>query len=307
MITKNLIKNYIFEFVVQDYKNKAQYGQEPTSIEYFYNNRLIRSLVETGIIDEDAPVESIIQKYKNEFLDITWQALEELVRDRIVKRRLKTGGDLSRWDLYVPTEKGLETWSKYGKLLIVPSNLVDSLREDVPALTGEAEVVLEFINEAVYCYFYNLMMGCSLCLSSAVKRAVRAVAGALSAYLQDQKWTEKVKNTANSISRIDLIHRKLKELLDNGALVNVYKKKHPNPSPVIVEEIKSYRRSMEFVGSIISLSQREDGTPSPGIVRIDETYRQELMLGYLVGSYSFFHLNFIMVEMFETLSRARDK
>ncbi len=306
LITKNGVKNLLFEFILQDYDNKARYGNQPTTLEHFYNNYLIRRLVKNGIIEtENNSVDAVKEKYENRFLDITWQAVEELMRDRLIKRWLKTSGDLSRWDVYIPTEKGIETWEKYGRLLIIPSNLVDSLREELPTLCSHAEVVLDFINEAVYCFFHNLLLACSQSISCAGRRTLQALFESLSAYIDDPIWTDEYLSCGDDMKRADMIRIRINQLILSGRLSEDWCRMNPGTDVDIEEEIKSLLGSIDFMMSIISLAQKEDGLPHPGINRIEETYRAELMLGYLVGSYSFFRLSFIIREIFNNMAESR--
>ena len=306
LITKNGVKNLVFEFILQDYENKARYGNRPTTLEHFYNNWLIRRLVKNGIIDAEESMDQTKKKSENRYLDVTWQAVEDLMRDRLIKRWLHSAQDLSRWDVFVPTEKGIETWEKYGRLLIIPSNLVDSLREELPRLSPDAEVVLDFLNEAVYCFFYNLLLGCSENLSCAGRRTLHTLFESFLAYQENPAWADEYLALYDDVERADMIRAHLNELILSGKLAADYAKVHPGTDVDMQEELKNLNRSIDFMISIIGVAQKQGGLPHPGILKIEETYRAELMLGYLVGSYSFFRLSFIICEIFDSMVRYRE-
>lgn len=306
-ITKNLVKNILFDFVVKEYHNKVKYGQPPTPLVHFYNNWLISSFVELGCLPfEDTP-EKTRALYEDKYLDITWQAVEDLLRDRIIKRSLLSGDDLLHWDLYVPTEKGLEIWDKYGKLLIIPSNLVDSLRNEIPEITGDADMALDYINEAVNCYFHGMHISCCLCLTSAGDRAVRAFVKSFCRLVNDSQWVRRVGTSRDILQIIDILKEKFNNMITHGGLLKDYFMVYPHPDENIREDLESYFRSLDLLVNIIRLTRNEDGSPSLAICKIEETFREDLVLGYLVGSYTFFRLNFVIKEIIDNISDFREK
>jgi hypothetical protein len=306
-ITKNLVKDLFFSFIIKEYHNKAKYGQPPTPLVHFYNNWLITALMKHGFItDMEDPIEAK-EAYKDKFLELTWQSVEELLRDRIIKRRLISSEDLLHQDLYVPTEKGLEIWEKYGKLLIIPSNLVDSLKQAVPELNRDVRTVLDYLNEAVDCYFHNLQLSCCLCLSAAAEKAALSFAESLARLLKDQPWAKKLEMAPGILAKIDMIREKLKSVLHMGVIIKDYFLVYSKPDEYFREDMETYLRSLDLITAIIALTKREDSAPSVTINTIDEIFRQDLILGYLTGSYTFFRLNFTIKEILDNISDFKEK
>lgn len=300
-ITKKIVKNYLFEFIILEYNNKVKYGQPPTPIVFFYNNWLISMLLKVGYISQNEDPEKLKENYQDKYLDITWQALEEMCRDRVIKRRLLSSEDLLHWDLYVPTEKGLEIWEKFGKLVIIPSNLVDSLREEFPEFNEDTEIVLEYINEAVNCYFHGMHMACCLCLASAGERAFSAFVESFVGIVDDKYWIKHLQSTYSILNKIDMIKEKIRSLIKQGDLLKKYSLVYSQSEKVFKKDMEALLRSMELMSSIINLSRDDSGIPSSAIYAIDLTFREDLILGYLIGSYKYFHLIFIIKEILDNL------
>lgn len=300
-ITKNIIKNYLFEFIILEYNNKVKYGQPPTPIVFFYNNWLISMMQKGGYITENEHPDKLKEMYQDKFLDITWQALKEMCRDRVIKRRLLSSDDLLHWDLYVPTEKGLEIWEKFGKLVIIPSNLVDSLREELPEFSEDTEIVLEYINEAVNCYFQGMHKACCLCLASAGERALFAFVESFVKVVDDKYWVKHLQSTYSSLNRIDLIKEKIKSLIKQGDFLKKYTLVYSQPDKVFRKDLESLLRSMELMASIINLTRDDSGNPSLAISTIDLTFRDDLILGYVIGSYKYFRIIFILKEVMDNM------
>lgn len=300
-ITKNVVKNFLFEFIVREYHNKVKYGQPPTPLVHFYNNWLISALMKYNYIKGGENPARTKNNYQDMFIDLTWQAVQDLVMGRIIKRRLLSGEDLLHWDLYVPTEKGLEIWKKYGKLLIIPSNLVDSLRNELPEMNEDTELILDYLNEAVSCYFHHLLTGCCMCLSAGGEKAILSFSETFSKLIRDRHWVRRFNSRKSVFEKVDMIKEKMNNLITHGSLLKDYIMVYPNPDENFRDDLQSYIRSMELMTTTITLTRKEDGTPSLAINRIDETFREDLVLGYLVGSYTFFRLNFVIKEIFDNI------
>ena len=299
-ITKNIIKNCLFDFVVLEYNNKVKYGQPPTPIVFFYNNWLLSRLIERGYIEEEADTGKTREKYQDKFLDLTWQAVEDMVRDRIIKRRLLSADDLLHWDLYVPTEKGLEIWEKFGKLVIIPSNMVDSLRDEFPETSDDTEIVLDYLNEGVNCYFHNLQTACCLCIASAGERALFSFIDSFVKIVDDKYWLKLLENSS-ILKKIDLVKEKIRSLIKQEDLLKKYAVVYSTSSDEFKKDIESLLRSMDLIASIINLTRNDDGSPSLAVLNIEITYRQDLILGYLIGSYNFFNMTFTIKEILDNI------
>jgi len=306
-ITKNIVKNFLFEFIVREYHNKVKYGQPPTPLVHFYNNWLLSALIKYNYIKGGENPAKTKSSYQDKFIDLTWQAVQDLVMDRIIKRRLISGEDLLHWDLYVPTEKGLEIWKKYGKLLIIPSNLVDSLRDELPEMNDDTELILDYLNEGVSCFFHRLHLSCCMCLAAAGEKAILSFSDTFSNLVRDRHWVRRFGSRKGIIEKVDMIKEKLNNLITHGSLLKDYIMVYPNPDDNFRDDLQSYLRALELMTTIITLTRKEDGTPCLAIQRIDETFREDLVLGYLVGSYNFFRLNFVIKEIFDNIIEFMDR
>ncbi|MCE1245168.1 MAG: hypothetical protein LWY06_00840 [Firmicutes bacterium] len=306
-ITRNIVKDLLFQFVILEYNNKVKYGQPPTPLVHFYNNWLISALMKHGFITDTEDSVQAKELYADKFLEITWLSVEDLLRDRIIKRRLISSEDLLHQDLYVPTEKGLEIWEKYGKLLIIPSNLIDSLKQVIPEIDRDVSIVFDYLNEAVDCYFHNLQLSCCLCMASAAEKAVLSFTFSLARLLKDGLWEKSLKTTPGILPRIDSLKEKLKNLIKTGALAKDYYLVYAKPDDYFRDDLESFLRSLDLITTIITLTRKEDDSPSSAISTIDETFRQDLILGYLTGSYTFFRLNFVLKEIIDNISDFKEK
>lgn len=288
----NIVRNLLFEFIMNDYEKNARRGFTPSPISDFHP-WLEENLRNMGYGEMDIEMES-------QLIELTLLSLEDLKRDRVIA---DISGQESTADRYVPTPAGLSSWNNENKSCIIPSNFTYMLRKEIPVIEPEFETVFIYAGTAVQCLYAETYMAGLLCMATALECASDLFARSLEA-LESPGWKRKL-NSLPIIRRIDLILEKVEEILQREELEKEYILLYPEPDRDFRRLAETFLHGLNRARDVICLIRDEKGTPTADLIEMNAILNFESLRELINGCHPFLSSALILREILENLGDLR--